>query len=210
MYKVFFNDSSILISSDIKKSSKNNIVNVVKHESYEFVDQIVRDVESGKKATCFVIIHQEVNQAWGQFRSRFVEIPAAGGLVRNDQGMFLFIKRFGVWDLPKGKIEKKETPEIAAVREVEEECSISGPKIIMPLNSTFHIYRSLYHKAPKNLVLKETKWYLMDYSGNETPVPQIDEEIEQVKWFTASELDWVMNHTYASISELILNSMPFI
>ena len=122
----------------------------------------------------------KIDTAWEHFKSQFVEIPAAGGLVRNSEGAFLFIKRLGVWDLPKGKIEKKETPELAAVREVEEECGLSGLQVINQLDSTFHIYRSPYLPHPNNLVLKETKWFLMNYSGNEIPVPQVEEDIHEV------------------------------
>ena len=37
---------------------------------------------------------------------------------------YLFILRNVVWDIPKGKLEKGETPELAAVREIEEECGL--------------------------------------------------------------------------------------
>lgn len=210
MYKVFFNDSTIQLSSERKKTSKNNIVHVVKDECYDFVNQIVYEIESGGKASNFFILDKEVNQLWDHFRNQFVEIPAAGGLVQNNEGLFLFIRRLGVWDLPKGKIEKKETSENAAIREVEEECGLTGMKIIRQLDSTFHIYRSPHLPIPKNLVLKETKWFLMSYSGNEIPTPQLDEDIEEVRWVPVSELDWVIENTYSSIRELVHKSIASI
>ena len=42
----------------------------------------------------------------------------------NESGEFLIIKRNGVWDLPKGKLEKGEDFETAALREVEEETGL--------------------------------------------------------------------------------------
>ncbi|HZL09659.1 MAG TPA: NUDIX domain-containing protein [Prolixibacteraceae bacterium] len=210
MYKVFFNDSTIQLSTELKKSSKNNIVKVVGDESYVFVNQIVSETEKGGEVSDSIIINQEVNQLWDYFRSLFVEIPAAGGLVRNENGLFLFIRRLGVWDLPKGKIEKNETPELAAVREVEEECGLSGLKIVRQLDSTFHIYRSPYLTAPKNLVLKETKWFLMAYSGNETLVPQTEEEIVDVQWIPVHEFGLVMENTYSSLRDLFNKTMPLI
>lgn len=210
MYKVFFNDSTIQISSGIKKSSKNNIVHIVEGDCYDFVNQLVYEIESGGKASDFLILDQEVNQLWDHFRNQFTEIPAAGGLVQNKKGLFLFIRRLGVWDLPKGKIEKKETSENAAIREVEEECGLTGMKIIRQLDSTFHIYRSPYLPVPNNLILKETKWFLMNYSGDEIPVPQLDEDIEEVRWFPVSELDRVMENTYSSLRELLQNSFAAI
>jgi len=203
MYKVFFNDSTIQIGSEIKKSSNNNIARLVDSVSYDFVNQLVSEIESDSKGSDFLILHLEFNQLWDQFRSHFVEIPAAGGLVQNDEGSFLFIKRLGVWDLPKGKTEKNETSESAAIREVEEECGLTNLQIVSQLDSTFHIYRSPYLPFPKNLVLKETKWFLMKYSGNEIPVPQIEENIEEVRWFAVSELDEVKANTYSSLHDFL-------
>src|ERR1700759_4462521 len=41
-------------------------------------------------------------------RAEMTVIKAAGGMVRNDDGNYLFIFRNGKWDLPKGKVEKDE------------------------------------------------------------------------------------------------------
>ncbi|MBL7972799.1 MAG: NUDIX domain-containing protein, partial [Prolixibacteraceae bacterium] len=147
---------------------------------------------------------------WNHFRSQFAEIPAAGGLVLDESGKYLFIRRLGVWDLPKGKIETDETAEVAAIREVEEECGLSDLKIIRQLDSTFHIYRSPYLPVPKNLVLKETKWFLMSCSGNQIPVPQEDEDIEAAQWMSLPELSLVLDNTYLSLREFLINTLPVI
>jgi len=210
MYKVFFNESIIKFDSEIKKSLKYNIPKLVDTESYDFVNQLVSDIESNSKASEFLILNQELNQIWDRFKSQFKLIPAAGGLVQNNKGEFLFIRRFGVWDLPKGKIEKKESSENAAVREVEEECGLTNLRIVRPLDSTFHIYRSPYLTFPRNLVLKETKWYLMYYSGNEIPIPQVDEQIEEVRWFSVSELDQVKSNTYLSLIDFLEKALETI
>lgn len=210
MYKVFFNESIIELSSEVKKSSKNNIIQINEPESYDFVNQLVSDIESGREVPDSFILNQDVNQLWNHFRSKFTEIQAAGGLVQDNDGSLLFIRRLGVWDLPKGKIEKNETPELAAVREVKEECGLSGLRIIKPLDSTFHIYKSPYLPVPNNLVLKETKWFLMNYSGNETPVPQLDEYIEEIKWVPVNELNRVTENTYSSFRDLLHKSLPVI
>jgi ADP-ribose pyrophosphatase YjhB (NUDIX family) len=210
MYKVFFNDSTIQIGSNLNKSLNNNIINFVDIDSYKFVDQIIYDIEASGKSFDFVINHEDEREVWKQFIKCFKELPAAGGFVRNSEGAFLFIRRLGVWDLPKGKIEKKESSESAAIREVEEECGLSGLQIVRPLDSTYHIYRSPWIKKGSNLVLKETKWFLMNYSGIEIPVPQLEEDIEEVRWFAPSEIEWVMQHTYSSLADLIRKSLPLI
>jgi len=210
MYKVFFNDSTITLSSEIKKSSKNNISEELSLSSYTIVNQIIDDIETGKISTDYCLTHSDINQLLSYFKKRFVQIPASGGLVKNDAGLFLFIKRLGYWDLPKGKIEKNETPEEAAVREVGEECGLSGLQIIRQLDSTYHIYRSPYLNYPENLVLKETKWFLMSYSGCEIPVPEKEENIDEVRWFAATELNQVLANTYSSLRNLLVKNMSAI
>lgn len=210
MYKVFFNDSTIQLSARSKKSSKNNIDQAIDCEDSGFVGKLISEIESGKKAIDLVIQNKEIDKLWNCFKSQFNEIPAAGGLVQNGDGSLLFIKRLGVWDLPKGKIEKGETPENAAIREVEEECGLSGLKIIRQLDSTFHIYRSPYLKSPNNLVLKETNWFLMSCSGVQTLVPQMEESIEEVRWFVLNEIESAMANTYSSLREFLAKTIPAI
>ena len=210
MYKVFFNDSTIQIGSEMNKSLNDNISEKFNFGDYSLVNQIISQIEVSNSPADFFILDQDVSSVWSHFRRQFVEIPAAGGLVKNLDGSLLFIKRLGVWDLPKGKIEKNETPELAAIREVEEECGLSDLNIIRQLDSTFHIYRSPFLPFPKNLVLKETKWFLMSYSGNETPMPQVEEDIEKVTWFAPEDLGKVYLNTYLSLCDFLNKSLPII
>src|SRR5690606_30154599 len=104
-------------------------------------------------------------------------VIAAGGLVKNKDNEVLFIKRNGKWDLPKGRVERKEAIEDAAIRETEEETGVAELKIIKPLQITYHLFK-------RNGVtkLKETHWFEMfsPYTGNLTP--QINEGITKVRW----------------------------
>ena len=210
MYEVFFNDSTILIASGNNISSITKIHKIVESCDYNAVNQMILEIESSQLPLKFLIQNQDVNQTWECFKKCFKKIPAAGGLVQNHDGSFLFIRRFGVWDLPKGKIEKKETIENAALREVEEECGLTELTILKQLDSTFHIYRSPYLSFPDNLVLKETKWFLMNYSGNEILQPQVEEKIEEVKWFSFADLEQVKANTYSSLTDFLDKSLPAI
>ena len=210
MYKVFFNDSTIQIGAENKKSACNNITQTVDCENPLFVKDLVYKIESGKRILDFVILNKDLPKLWNCFKNQLTEIPAAGGLVMKDDHSLLFIKRLGIWDLPKGKIEKKETAESAAVREVEEECGVSDLKIIKQLDSTFHIYRSPYLNSPDNLVLKETKWFLMSCGDHQSLIPQVEENIEEVRWFAIDELDKVMDNTYLSLREFMQKTLPVI
>ncbi|GEM90698.1 NUDIX hydrolase [Oceanithermus desulfurans] len=54
-------------------------------------------------------------------------VPGAGGLVFNAAGEVLLIRdRMGFWVFPKGHVEKGETLEAAAVREVREEAGVEA------------------------------------------------------------------------------------
>lgn len=125
-------------------------------------------------------------------------IEAAGGLIqRNDE--FLFIRRHNRWDLPKGKLEKKEHPEAAAIRECEEECGISGLSLLSPLPFTWHLYE---YKG--GFALKKTWWYHMSTDFQGVLTPQLEEDITAVEWFKA---DYIKSHvlpdTYHTISDLV-------
>lgn len=124
----------------------------------------------------------------------FEWIVAAGGLVRR-KNSFLFIKRLDKWDLPKGKLDNGETPEIAAVREIEEECGIQSPKIKKLITTTYHTY--LYKEKQ---VIKTNWWYLLDYEGKKNSIkPQLEEDITEVVWLKKNEWSTIKADTYPSI-----------
>lgn len=125
-------------------------------------------------------------------------IEAAGGIVKHPSGKYLFIKRFGKWDLPKGKIEKNESPDSAALREVMEECGIQSLRITGQLPSTYHTY-----KLEGNRILKKTWWFSMEYSNALVTIPQTEEGITEATWLVPSQFDMVLGNTYRSIAELI-------
>ncbi|MGB3618889.1 MAG: NUDIX domain-containing protein [Catalinimonas sp.] len=128
-------------------------------------------------------------------KRRFRIVRAAGGVVSRDD-RFLMIYRLKRWDLPKGKLEAGEKFSAAAVREVEEECSVSvarGPKIC----TTWHTYEN----HGKN-VLKQTRWYAMTCLRDDEMRPQQEEGIEDLRWMKRSELDAILAGSYLSIREV--------
>lgn len=141
----------------------------------------------------------DLQSLWVDFCSLFNIIEAAGGIVINAEGNYLFIQRLGYWDLPKGKIDPGETIENAALREVEEECGIDGLTITTSAGQTFHTYE---HKGWD--VLKVTHWFIMRSSFNGTLVPQTEEGITEVRWLDKAEIEQiVLPKTYISIAELV-------
>lgn len=203
MYKVFFNEHQLVFGSEIDNSFKDNIVQVVEIESFIEFERLLAKLEKTKHVVKLIIVSKMGKNILDLLRESMVQIPAAGGIVRNEKKEVLFIKRMGKWDLPKGKIEQDETVELAAIREVEEECGISGLKITKELPATYHIYRSPYIKKKNNWVFKKTSWFEMSYSGNEDLIPQLEEQIEEVRWFKQKELETVYENTYTNMRQLV-------
>jgi len=134
---------------------------------------------------------EEFVNYFGTYKS----INAAGGLVENGNGEYLMIKRKGYWDLPKGKIEKGENEEEAALREVEEETGLVGMHIEKHLVDTFHTY-----ELKGKWVLKRSTWFLMKCKGSPSLIPQTEEEIELVEWSSKNTLTSRLPESYATIS----------
>jgi len=112
-------------------------------------------------------------------------VTAAGGITvrrfENQEPEVLLILRRGVWDLPKGKRHKGETIETCALREVREEVGIIELYKHTGLGTTVHGYRDgEYYRV------KTTHWFLMT-TPESVFTPQIQEEIEEVAWFTWTE-----------------------
>lgn len=129
-------------------------------------------------------------------------IEAAGGVVRNKTNNLLFIKRWGIWDLPKGKREKGEEIKNCALREVNEETGVSSLQIIKPLPVSYHFYQ---HK--KKIVLKKTYWFLMETDFKGTPVPQEQEDITRAVWLDKAACEQALSESYRSLRESLMNSI---
>ncbi len=195
MYKVFFKDRVFLLSDDVSLLDKND-------NSFLFVSEselhyLIRKFESSENIKTTTVVYNDLNTLFNAFSSAFVNISAAGGLVIKGK-YFLAIKRFGIWDLPKGHIEENENIKIAAIREVEEECGITKPEIVQKLKSTFHTYT-----LEETKILKKTYWYKMVYRGDEVPFPQKEEDIEEAIWIHFSEKHNFIANTYETIKDLL-------
>lgn len=131
---------------------------------------------------------------WKRFKAGYTLVKAAGGVVLDEQGRVLVIRRLGKWDLPKGKVERGEGIEEAAIREVQEECGIQELELLAPLMTTWHTYvrNDTQH-------LKKTEWFLMRGSSSEELTPQTEEAIEAVRWVALDEAERIKADTYPSL-----------
>ncbi|MDG1262225.1 MAG: NUDIX domain-containing protein [Flavobacteriales bacterium] len=199
MYKVFISDRTLFIldRKGILTPEKSGTLFATCSDVSE-LDTFIRTFEEQPTVKELHLFSKAPEELFEAFKTKFKVIEAAGGLVRNPKGELLFIYRNDKWDLPKGKLEKGESIEDCAVREVAEECGIKPPTRGNKLLTTYHTYE---HKGKK--ILKPTYWYDMQSDGNEELVPQLDEGITEVRWIQPRQLNEVLENTYPSIIDVI-------
>ncbi|MGB8491488.1 MAG: NUDIX domain-containing protein [Bacteroidales bacterium] len=164
--------------------------------------KIISDFQADPSIPCINIYGPDIKHIWRIFRIYFTEVGAAGGLVRHTSGKYLFIEKKGKLDLPKGHIEPGEEPEVCAVREVQEECGITGHAIIKPLEPSYHTYT-----WEGISYLKKTYWFLMKYDGTMIIEPQEKEGITKVEWLSPDELNKIKSTAWLSLMDLINTSI---
>jgi len=193
------NKSTIIVYlSDFK------LVFIDKKDKDSYVNELKMPFDAKKIAEAAKVTEKDLfiecdnlTENFKEFGKEFILIEAAGGLIKNDKDEYLFIYRHNKWDLPKGKLEKKETPEKAAVRECQEECGLKDITLNDFLLNTYHIY--LFKKG---WALKKTHWYNM--LCNETNlVPQLEESITDIGWKSRIEIPGMLNNTYYNIIDVL-------
>jgi len=188
MYKVFINDKPIIITSSSKKENNFPLYlfkNIIFDEIiYKLQNETIKGIN---------LYSIDLENDWNYFLKNLKVVPAAGGLVLNNKKEVLFIYRNNIWDLPKGRIEKNESIETAAVREVEEECGIFNLSIEKKLLVTYHIY------FQNGIRLKETHWFLMNSDYDKELTPQLEEGITKVVFKDEHQTKKALENTYANI-----------
>lgn len=192
-YKVFIGSSFIQFGNE----AENNLVfnTQFTDPSKKILLETITQLEK-ESTTVLILGNTEVN--WINFRSHFALIEAAGGLVSNTQGDWLFIYRNDMWDLPKGKLEAGEKIEECAVREVAEECGIDEPVITKPLSPTYHTYL-----INGKRILKPTYWFLMKSTDPSLLTPQTEEGITDVRWVPLEEAKALAEQSFGSIKQVV-------
>ena len=194
MYKVFFNQKPLILTSKILESSDSNPLIHIKFSSK---NQILKAIKA-KKTESVYIYHKNIKKLWEIFTKKFPIIDAAGGLVERSDDKFLFIYRNNKWDLPKGGVEKKELIIEAAQREVKEETGLADLIVINKIGETYHIF-----KKGKNFRLKRTYWFKMksDYQGE--LFPQEEEGIISAEWINKKRIPEIFKNSYENIKEIV-------
>ena len=195
MYKVFFNQKPLILTSEIHDFSDNEPLLFIKYSS---VAQIIKALKSSKNRKVF-LYHKDIDKLWKSFRKKFPIVEAAGGLVQRTDNKLLFIFRNNKWDLPKGGVEKKELIIEAAQREVTEETGVSDLIVQKQLSETFHIF-----KKGKRFRLKKTYWFKMSTSYMGKTKPQTEEGIKKTEWVSKEKIDEILNDAFENIRIIVL------
>lgn len=105
-------------------------------------------------------------------------------VINNNKLLIVKSKSEQKWSIPTGGIEKEETSEEAAIREVFEETGYS--------------IRVLNHIKTLSKLVKEYKvtvdYFLGEVLSGKIVINDPDDEIEEIKWITISEyddIDWM-------------------
>jgi len=199
--KIYFNEKPLFLCNEVNKE----IDSYAHHDDAVFIDDfstpsvnsMIHEMRQ-EKVHAGVFVHQDIQALKKTFWKKFLVLQAAGGLVQNEKGEMLFMLRRGKWDLPKGKLDKGETLEQCALREVEEETGLTDVRLEQQLLTTYHTY----DESGKHF-LKETHWYRMRVFGAQTMQPQAEEQITELKWVSSRELNTVTGNTFPSILDVL-------
>ena len=145
-----------------------------------------------------ILYHTNLDELKKAVWKKFTIVLASGGLVMDQAKHILLIHRRGKWDLPKGKLDNKESLEVCAVREVKEETGLKEVRLIESLTTTYHVY----DESGKH-ILKESHWYLMHADGRQSLHPQTDEQIDEIKWVKKENLGEYLKNTYPLIIDVL-------
>lgn len=192
MYKVFVNDIPIILST-IKELGDKYTSIPIKEVKFK---RIIKKINKGE--LLFVnLYHSNEKKLLKHLFKKLPVVTAGGGMVLNEANEVLFIYRNGRWDLPKGKIEKDESLEEGAIREVEEETGVKNLEITRFLQKTYHVFQ-----RKGKYKLKVTYWFEMktDYTGE--LVPEESEGIMKVKWKDREKAQKALKKSYANIKLL--------
>lgn len=199
MYKVFKDNIPLILHSNPYKFGNEKNFLYFRYETPEEWDYLMNNVWIDNGVEGISIYAKDSEKTWTDFKKLFKIVQAAGGVVENEHGEILVIKRNGILDLPKGHIEEGELAKEAGLREVAEECGLkdhsihsSNPKV------SYHIY-----KIEEQWILKKTFWFAMRASVNEHLIPQEKEGITEVLWMEKREIRDNIDKFYSSLLDLL-------
>ncbi len=192
MYKVFVNDLPLILTNKLSETSSGEYFLL----NQDAIKAAITALNKSKLQVAYVY-HPNHEEILKKFCKKIPLVRAAGGVVTNKAGKVLFIYRNDKWDLPKGKLDKGETFEECALREVAEETGVQGLVLENFLKTTYHVF-----KSNGKYKLKEVHWYAMRTSYSGPLVGQVNEGIVKVKWKGPEKIKKALENSYTNIKIL--------
>jgi ADP-ribose pyrophosphatase len=199
--KIYFGNKPVYLCNEINEE----IHEYMHHPDAIFIDEISAPAihtlfhEIAKpEFHAGILWHKSFQKLKDAFFRQFELVKAGGGLITNKNNEVLMILRRGKWDLPKGKLDKDETIEDCALREVKEETGLTDIDLGEKVTTTWHTYDEFGKH-----ILKESHWYHMKSNGNKKPVAQTEEDITDIRWVKQNDLEKYKQQTFATILEVL-------
>ncbi len=198
---IYFDEKPVHLCDEITDSLNE----LMHHPDVVFVDELstpaIKSLLHEIKKDDFhagIIWNTDFEKLKKSFFKHFILIDAAGGIVQNTSKEILFIFRRGKWDLPKGKLDKNETLEHCAQREIEEETGLTGHLLKKKIGETYHTYNEFGKH-----ILKTSHWYYFTSSTKQKLEPQTAEDITKTEWIKTQDIKLPMSNTFENIKEII-------
>jgi len=199
--KIYFDDKPLFLCDNVDATLQP----YVHHDDAVFIDELnlhtiksmIHEMQESS-VHAGVFFHKDLKELKDTFFKKFTLVKAAGGFVLNGNNEVLMMFRRGNWDLPKGKLDKKESFEECAVRETREETGLKRIKLISPLNTTYHTY----HEGTR-FVLKETRWFKMKVSNEQKLTPQAAEQITKLEWVEKNDLKKYLQNSFPLVNDVL-------
>jgi 8-oxo-dGTP pyrophosphatase MutT (NUDIX family) len=199
--KIYFDNKPLFLCDEVD----SDLQPYIHHDDAIFIDELnLHTVKSmihemqESSVHAGVFFHPDLNELKQSFFKKFTLIKAAGGFVLNENEQVLMMFRRGKWDLPKGKLDKNESAEQAAIRETEEETGLKNITLIAPLVTTYHTY----HEGTR-YVLKESQWFRMKVNGEQKLIPQTSEQITKLEWVGKDALNEYRKNAFPSVIDVL-------
>jgi len=201
IYKVFKDNTAFFITNSYNSINNSKDIIISLNKANEIIELIIKESRDNNDKTV-VVICNNIDETINKLEKYYKPKIAAGGWVYNDNNQLLFIKRWDIWDIPKGHLEKGESMEECAIREVEEETGINNLKIVDKLGISRHIFSRNGKEK-----LKVTHWYKMKTSYKGEFKPQLEEDIEEVRWVENSNIEDYLDNSWKSLKEFYFSNI---
>lgn len=196
MIKIILNNKRIFLAEDhrdiIQQYQLDNAYIIFDLDEQKVIDLV--DILLLSNINDAIIVG-ETTHSLSMFKNALTLVKAGGGVVFNNRNELLFIYRRRKWDLPKGKMDRRESIEKCATREVFEETGLRNLEIVRELGQTYHIY------LENSVILKETTWFLM-FTEDIKLRPQFEEGIKKAIWVHKNKIRYQLRNTYPSIVDI--------